>query len=210
MKDKERKLKKAVVYVHGKHGSVEEAKRYRQFFDDTYEDIGFNYQSEVPWDAQEEFGNFFDAVGKEYQSILLIATSIGAYFSLVSLSQKPIEKALFISPIVDMEQLILDMMKWTNITENELQEKKEVSTSFGQTLSWKYLSYARNHPITWHVPTCILYGGKDSMTSLETITNFAEATGAKLTVMAGGEHWFHTKEQMDFLDNWVKENIVIT
>ena len=27
---------------------------------------------------------------------------------------------------------------------------------------------------------------------------------AELTVMPGGEHWFHTKEQMQFLDNWIK------
>ena len=28
-------------------------------------------------------------------------------------------------------------------------------------------------------------------------------TGAKLTVMKGGEHRFHTKEQMRFLDEWI-------
>jgi hypothetical protein len=27
--------------------------------------------------------------------------------------------------------------------------------------------------------------------------------GAELTVMEEGEHWFHTDEQMRFLDNWV-------
>ena len=26
---------------------------------------------------------------------------------------------------------------------------------------------------------------------------------ATLTVMEGGEHWFHTEEQMDFLDRWI-------
>mgnify|MGYP007037201117 CR=1 FL=1 len=24
--------------------------------------------------------------------------------------------------------------------------------------------------------------------------------------MKNGEHWFHTKEQMEFLDNWIVEN----
>jgi len=27
-----------------------------------------------------------------------------------------------------------------------------------------------------------------------------------LTVMKGGEHWFHTKEQMAFLDAWIKRS----
>ena len=29
--------------------------------------------------------------------------------------------------------------------------------------------------------------------------------GATLTVMENGEHWFHTKEQMDFLSDWIKQ-----
>ena len=27
---------------------------------------------------------------------------------------------------------------------------------------------------------------------------------ADLTVMPGGEHWFHTEEQMQFLDQWLR------
>lgn len=27
-----------------------------------------------------------------------------------------------------------------------------------------------------------------------------------LTVMPGGEHWFHTDKQMRFLDNWLREH----
>ena len=49
----------------------------------------------------------------------------------------------------------------------------------------------------------ILYGSRDNLTSHETITAFAKAHGAELTVMDGGEHWFHTDEQMQFLDNWI-------
>ncbi|MGB2552376.1 hypothetical protein ACPF04_04285 [Campylobacter sp. MOP51] len=45
------------------------------------------------------------------------------------------------------------------------------------------------------------------MTSLETMTNFANKISANLTVMKNGEHWFHTEEQMIFLDNWFKKFI---
>lgn len=200
-------MKKAVIYVHGKNGSIDEAKHYSKFFDDKYDVIGFDYKSEYPWDAKEEFRNFFNTIGTKYKNILLIANSMGAYFSLISLFEKHFEKAILISPIVDMEKLILYMMKLANVTEEELELKKEINTSFGESLSWKYLAYVRDNPITWNAPTNILYGEKDSMTSLDTMTNFANTINAKLTVMADGEHWFHTQEQMDFLDKWIKENI---
>ena len=45
----------------------------------------------------------------------------------------------------------------------------------------------------------------DSLTSYETISAFAAAHGASLTVMDGGEHWFHTAEQMCFVDEWIKD-----
>ncbi len=57
-----------------------------------------------------------------------------------------IEKALFISPVLDMERLILDMMSWANVSEKELSEKREIPTDFGETLSWKYLCFVRGKP----------------------------------------------------------------
>ena len=105
-----------------------------------------------------------------------------------------------------MEQLILNMMQWAHVTEPELAEKQEIPTDFGETLSWSYLLYVRKHPISWKVPTRILYGAKDHLTSMETISAFSAQTGAELTVMPEGEHWFHTEEQMQFLGNWVLGN----
>lgn len=119
-----------------------------------------------------------------------------------ALADWPIQRAWFISPVVNMEKLITDMMAWAGVTEEELREKGEIPTSFGETLSWDYLCYAREHPIRWNIPTHILYGEKDALTSYPTISAFAERIHADLTVMKDGEHWFHTPEQMQFLDNW--------
>lgn len=102
-----------------------------------------------------------------------------------------------------MEKLIGDMMTWANVTEQRLEERREIATDFGETLSWRYLCYVREHPVEWRVPTRILYGERDNLTSKETISAFAERVGAELTVMPGGEHWFHTAEQMQFLDVWI-------
>ena len=114
-----------------------------------------------------------------------------------------IEKAYFISPIVNMEKLIADMMTWANVSEDELKQQGVIHTSFGEDLSWEYLCYVRDHPIRWNCPTAILYGSRDDLTSYDTIRSFAEKHNANLTVIKNGEHWFHTEEQMRFLDDWI-------
>ena len=200
-------MKNAVIYVHGMGGNAEEANHYKQFFDDNFEIIGFDYKSLNPWDAKIEFIDYFNSIISKYNKIYLIANSIGAYFSLISLSNMPIEKAMLISPVVDMESIILNMMKRENITEDELISKKEIGTSSGESLSWQYLSYVRKNTIHWDISTNILFANNDNMTSVETMTNFANKINANLTAMKDGEHWFHTDEQMAFLDNWFKENI---
>ena len=101
-----------------------------------------------------------------------------------------VDKAFFISPIVDMEKLILDMMGWADITEEKLREKQLITTGFGETLSWEYLCYVRNHPVNWSVPTYILYGDKDNLTSQETIHKFANDVNAELTIMQNGMLFF--------------------
>lgn len=122
-----------------------------------------------------------------------------------ALSAVKVEQAFFISPIVDMQELITNMMAATHVTPEELEKQQKIKTSFGETLSWKYLSYVKAHPILWDIPTHILYGDKDTLTSLKTISSFAKRVNASLTIMENGEHWFHTVEQMHFLDNWLKQ-----
>lgn len=195
-------MKRLVIYVHGKGGNAEESKHYQPLFAES-DVIGFDYKSQNPWEAKEEFSYFYDLHSKGYDSVILIANSIGAFLSMNALPNKRIEKAYFISPIVNMEKLIADMMMWANVTENELRSKKEIQTDFGETLSWEYQRYVREHPIVWTVPTHILYGEKDNLTSYETVFEFASQVNATLTVMKNAEHWFHTEEQMKFLDKWI-------
>lgn len=155
-----------------------------------------------PVGGKEEFPQFFAELRRRCDRLTLIANSIGAFFSLSSLDGL-VDDTYLISPVVDMEKLIGDMMTWANVTEQRLEERREIATDFGETLSWRYLCYVREHPVEWRVPTRILYGERDNLTSKETISAFAERVGAELTVMPGGEHWFHTAEQMQFLDVWI-------
>ena len=135
-------------------------------------------------------------------AVCLISAYISGFIDLAS-HMGDEDTAIFISPIVDMERLILDMLGWAGATEEELRARGEIQTAFGETLSWDYLAYVREHPIGWDVPTEILCGSGDTLTSRETVEAFAREHGAALTVMEGGEHWFHTPEQMAFLDAWI-------
>ena len=139
--------------------------------------VGFDYKAKTPWEAKEEFPPYFDAVFKKYDSAMLVANSIGAFFAMHALTDAPIKKAFFISPVVNMENLIANMMAQANVSEKELREKGEPDTSYGEN---------------------------DDLTPFETVCEFANQTGATLTVMKNGEHRFHTKEQMRFLDNWIR------
>lgn len=195
-------MKKGIIYIHGKGGNAGEANHYKKLFPEC-DIIGFDYKSDTLWDAKEEFVRFYDSFSKGYDSVEIIANSIGAFFTLCALGDRNIERAYFISPIVDMEKLILDMMRRAGVTEENLQKQGEIKTDFGETLSWDYLSRVRNNPVSWNVPTMILYGSNDHLQSTDTINSFANKTGADVTVMKNGEHWFHTKEQMGFLDNWL-------
>ena len=197
-------MKESIIYVHGKGGSAKEADHYKSLFPNC-EVVGFDYRSQTPWEAKEEFPVFFAQQRQRCDRLILIAGSIGAFFSMSALDETLVDRAYFISPVVDMENLIGNMMQWANVTEQELAQKREVPTDLGETLSWDYFCYVRAHPISWNVPTQILYGEHDNLTSMETVSEFVQKQNAKLTVMPGGEHWFHTEEQMQFLDRWIRE-----
>ena len=131
-------MKNLIIYVHGKGGSAGEAKK--------------------------EFFAFFTTQRSRFDHIILVANSIGAFFGISSLDETLVDRAYLISPIVDMEKLICNMMQWSGVTEQEL-----------------------------------------ALTSIETVSAFAKQHHADLTVMPGGEHWFHTEEQMQFLNHWIRE-----
>lgn len=214
-------MKHIVVYIHGKGGNAAEADYYKQFFANA-EVIGFDYKAQTPREAEAEFVPYFNALREKYDKITLIANSIGAYFAFNTLTKKQVDEAIFISPVADMAALIENMMRSNGVSEAELHSKKEISVPGGETLSWKYYCYAREHTPAWlapalnpecpelpghspaqplmHIPAHIICGDRDMLTPPEKMRAFAAKIGASVTVMPGGEHWFHTPEQMRFLN----------
>lgn len=204
------------LFLHGQSGCKEEGERFGEIVCPKGQQVlaidlpehGQRKNSGevlVPWVVDLELKQVLDFMKSRWGSISVRANSIGAYFGMLSLPSP--KRALLVSPVLNLERVILDMMGWANVTEAQLQEQGEIPTSFGQTLSWKYLCYVREHPIhNWDCPIHILYAGQDSLIPKETVDKFMEYHQGKLTVLEQGEHWFHTPEQLAALKAWEMEN----
>jgi len=143
-------------------------------------------------------------------NISVFACSMGAYFSLLEYGNEQLNQCLFLSPVVDMERIINNMMTWLNISESRLKIEKEISTSIGQTLYWDYYCYVKEHPIvTWNKSTSILYGSKDNLCEFDVVCEFAKCFDCNLEVMENGEHYFHTEEQLQYFKQWLKKHISV-
>ncbi len=141
-------------------------------------------------------------------NISVFACSMGAYFSLLAYRELPIEQCLFLSPVVNMERIISNMMAWFNVSEDRLKVEKEILTPIGQTLYWDYYCYVKSHPIdTWNKPTAILYGSDDNLSEFDVVLDFAKRYHCKLQVLEHGEHYFHSEEQLRFFRLWLRDNI---
>ena len=166
-------MKDVILYIHGKGGSAAESEHYRPLFPGR-DVIGLDYQSFTPWETGAEIRSAVESLKPEYENIILIANSIGAYFSMNAEIGGMISRAYFVSPIVDMERLITEMMVWANVTEEQLEAEGVIAAGFDEDLSWEYLCYVRGHPVKWEVPTEILYGSRDNLTF--TILNTPQKT----------------------------------
>ena len=156
----------------------------------------------------EELAVIMNYVKERYRSISLFACSMGAYFSLVAYKHEELKQSLFLSPVVDMKKIIDNMMLWFNISEESLEEKKEIMTPVGQMLYWDYYCYVKSNPVSvWNNPVSILYGSKDDICDFSVISRFAESFGCSLHIMEDGEHYFHTKEQLSFFTDWADMSI---
>lgn len=140
--------------------------------------------------------------------ISLFACSMGAYFSLLAYQAANLRQSLFLSPVVDMERIINNMMKWFSVSEQRLQAEGEIPTPAGHTLYWDYLCYVRDNPIVrWQSPTAILYGSEDQLCEFEFVAAFADKFACELEVMAKGEHYFHTPAQLDVYREWLRTHL---
>ncbi len=202
---------RAFLFVHGQGGNKEEAERFAKIAQ------GFGYQvfgvdlpehngrrdgaRLLPWVVVPELTAVMQHIKSRAKSVLVRANSIGAWFSLLAFAGEDIEKYLLVSPLLDMENMIGGMMRAAGVSEDQLEEKKEIGD-----LSWEYLCWVRENPV--RMPggkISILYAENDEVIPRHTVDAFAVKSGGALCVMDGGEHWFHTPEQIAFMEKWEKK-----
>ena len=210
---------KAYIYVHGRMSCKEDAREFAEIATEKgYQVLSFDLpehgdrkEGSVPcdvWNGVSDLLIIGEYARRNWDSISLFANSLGAYFSLLAYNEYPLKNCLFLSPILDMERLIRNMMKWADVNEEILNEKRKILTPAGETLDWEYYSYVKEHPIhQWDAPTAILYGSEDHLTERDVVKSFVERFHGDLTVLQDSEHYFHTEKQLDFFRQWLGEHI---
>ena len=134
----------------------------------------------------------------DIKDFTLIAISIGAYFFLSSGLSDRVKEAFFISPVSDMEKLILGMMEYSGVTEEELKEKGNIGD-----LSYEYLTYARSHRMEWNVKTHAIAGSLDEVMDI----SITRKVFPDLTVLEGSYHYLHTPEEKRRIVEWMKSKV---
>ena len=109
------------IYVHGKQSSKEDAKGFAEkAVSKGYQVLSFDLPEHgdrtnedypcMVWNGVHDLGIISNFVQKQWSDICLFGNSLGAYFSLLAYKDFPLRKCLFLSPILDMERLIQNMM----------------------------------------------------------------------------------------------------
>ncbi len=207
------------IFVHGQKSCKEEAagfakvaaRKNLQVLSFDFPGHGERKGDPAPfdvWNGVRDLQTVWRYAKENWKTISLYATSIGAYFSLLAYKDCFLKNCLFLSPVLNMQRLIQNMMQWSHVNEETLKEKKKIRVPGGEVLDWDYYCYVKENPVQkWDPPTAILYGSKDSLTEMEVVRDFAEKFNAGLTVLKDGEHYFHTPAQLEFLKRWLNENV---
>lgn len=141
--------------------------------------------------------------------ISLLGCSLGAYFSLLTYSDYLFDQCLFLSPVVDMQHLIDNMMKAAGVSVERLQTEKIIANPNGPLFDWEYYSYVKVHPIEmWNTPTKIFMGSEDEVSEVEVIKKFTSRFNVRLTLLEGGKHYLHTEEETREIKKWLSSRIL--
>lgn len=210
---------KVYIYVHGKMGSKESALKFAEIaVKSGYQVISFDLPEHgdrkdedypiMVWNGVRDLNIIGRYVVNRWSRVRLYACSLGAYFSLLAYKDMPMERCLFQCPVLNMERLIEDMMKWFNVSEEELRKKREIETSMGETLYIDYYMYTKEHPVDkWDFETFVLYPSEDKLTPNEVAFEFCRRFSTHLTILEGAEHYFKEEKYLVQMESFIEKNI---
>lgn len=207
------------IHVHGKMSSKEQAEDFAELaaargfqtlsFDlpQHGERAGETDRCDI-WNGTRDLCRVADWVFARWADVSLFACSLGAYFSLHALADRPLRRCLFQSPILDMEYLVRQMMLWFDISEERLQAEEEIDNPV-DPLRWDYYQYIKAHPVqAWPIPTAILYGGRDDLQSREVVESFSQKHGCTLTVSEASGHAFMKPGDHEIVRQWISTSLL--
>lgn len=209
---------RAYIHVHGKLSCKEHAAGFAAIAEKKgWQTISFDLPQHGErahdkrlcdvWNGVRDLQEIHRYVSARWKKTALYACSLGAYFSLQTYAGEDFDKCLFQSPIVDMEYLVGQMMRWFDVTEERLMREKCIHTPV-DALRWDYYRYIKTHPVEkWDIPTAILYGGRDDMQSIGVMRSFSERFGCSLTVSENSMHPFMEDADAAIVSAWLEENI---
>ena len=211
---------KLIIAVHGSHSSkiddciwllAEEAAKFG------YQVLSFDlpchgervYEPEpgrVP-PYLEDLKQIMAFARQQTDNISLFACSMGAYFSLLAYKDENLANCWFLSPVLNMQQVIAHIMQEINVTPEQLKQQKTIANPY-ETLYWEYYQYVLAHSISkWSVNTAILRGQHDTLCSAQSAADFARRFNCRLKEQPGGEHWYHTPEQLAYYRQWLHNEL---
>lgn len=210
--------KSVYLAVHGKYGCKEEASGFtrlaaEQGFQTLSIDLpahGVRKNEPLACNARNGAADVKTAVSyalQTWENVGLYAVSLGAYFSLLACADANLKNCLLLSPVLDMEGLIQNMLAWSGFTEETLRERGTVATQF-ETLEWEDYCYVKAHPVRgFCAPTSVFMGAQDELTPRETAEAFCKTCGANLTLLEGAKHYLNGEGEREAVQAWLQEQI---
>lgn len=210
---------KVFLFTHGRMGSKDDAQLFASIAEEFgYQTISFDlpehgerkenssYKCTI-FNCMEDAKTIAEYTFKNWAYVSLYGCSLGAQICLQTFCNDtvfPFEDAIFLSPIIDMNYLIDQMMEWFNISEYQLRNQKFIETPI-DVLTIDQYDFYRTHPISiWPFQTNILFGAKDNLQNQRIHSEFLESFGGILTISDTSEHPFMAPDDRNILTNWYR------
>ena len=184
------KTDKVFLFVHGHGGNKEEAQAFAEVVNPLgYQVIGIDLPvMEMPEKVMALLSDVTQYLKQNYHSVNVRANSIGCWFSMLAFQEGGLDKALFVSPLLDMKSFI------------ECADHKDE----------RYYEWVLSHPIErWNTETFILRPRRDAVVAEKVYDSFLSQYPCQVEIVENGEHWFHTAEQLEILRQWEYKAAII-
>lgn len=169
-------------------------------FDDTFSKVQICIQ---------ELNKIYNYAKKNWKKIFLFSFGVGSFYSLLAYKDKNVENAFFLTPILNIEDFYEKNMLLFSITDEMLEDEKEIGIPLGDNLYWDEYLYIKENPVlNWKIPTTILCAEKDEICNIQIIREFSEKFNCNLEILKDSEHYFYTISQLNklkiILENFMK------